>query len=435
MFFIFVCYQIIHILALPIVAGYLILRKIKKKPVFGNFFERIGLAPHGCVSHECVSRIKNKKVIWFHAVSVGEVLSLQAIIEKIKKNSPKTVCYLTVGTITGKKIAQEKLNADVVSFLPFDFLLFMWLAYKRINPSKIIIVEAEIWPNLLMLAHFKKIPVYLINARMSERSKPRYHRFKRILLPLFNIFTKIYTQSEYDKKEFENFGIKEEKLEVLGNIKIHNVLEKHKNFNKKDLFESGLNPPVEGEETVLLAGSIHPGEEEIYLNLYKKLKTKFSNLKIIIAPRHFHWQEELVKKVTETGHSFFIWDEKNKITQEDYKNSDIILVCTLGELFGLYKHADIFYLGGTFVPKGGHNLLEPAVWSTPTIIGPHYFNNTVIAQELIKHNGLMVAQNELELEEKTRELLDAQPVLGKNARAWLEKNNNNKNNFYEETCF
>lgn len=402
---------------LPFITGYLIFRKIKKKPVFGNFFERVGLVPHECVPHKCVPHVKNKTVVWLHAVSVGEVLSIQTIIEKIKKNSPETVCYLTVGTITGKKIAQEKLNADIVSFLPFDFLLFMLLAYRRINPKKIIIVEAEIWPNLLMLAYFKKIPIYLINARMSPRSKPRYHRFKFFLLPLFNIFKKIYTQSEYDKKEFENFGIKKEKLEVLGNIKIYNVLEKHKKFNKKNLFEKNT-------EKLLLAGSIHPGEEEIYLNLYKKLKTKFDNLKIILAPRHFHWKNELVKKVTETGHKFFIWDENNKITPENYTNSDIVLVCTLGELFGLYKHADIFYLGGTFVPKGGHNLLEPAVWSTPTIIGPHYFNNKVIVQDLIAHGGLSLALNTLELEEKTCELLENDPtriLVGKNARLWLEK--------------
>lgn len=145
--FIFILYQIIQILLFPFFIIFIIFRKIKKKPIFGSFKERFGFVPKS---------LKNKNIYWIHAVSVGETLSIQNIINKIKKEIPNSFCYLTVGTIQGKKIAKQKNIADIVSFIPYDFLLTMYLGLKRIKPYKIIIVEAETWPNFLFLAKIKK---------------------------------------------------------------------------------------------------------------------------------------------------------------------------------------------------------------------------------------------------------------------------------------
>jgi 3-deoxy-D-manno-octulosonic-acid transferase len=400
----FIFYQITHIFLAPFALIYIAIRKIKRKPVFGNFLERLGFITKADPS---------KETIWFHAVSVGEVLSIQTIVEKIKKEKPNTTCYLTVGTLTGKKIAKEKLTIDHVSFLPYDFLLPMFMAYKRIKPKKIVVVEAEIWPNLLMIANLKKIPIYLINARMNDKSKNRYNRFKFLLIPIFNLFEKIYTQSNYDKKEFEKFGIKEEKLSVLGNIKASNVLEKQKKF----LASKAIKPKPKNIN--FLVGSLHPGELDVHLNLFKKIKKKYPDLRLTLAPRHFHWRDELIKKVHETGHSFSVWDQENK---PDY-DKDILLVCKLGELFLLYQQATIFFLGGTFVPIGGHNLLEPAVWGIPTIVGPYFQNCKVVADELIEHNALF-AVNETELIKIIEKLLEDRDQLnnmGMNIGLWLKK--------------
>lgn len=398
----FVAYQLLQIVVLPFFLIFILLRKFRKKPVFGKFSERIGLVP----------KTGNRNVIWIHAVSVGEVLSIQNFIKDIKTKNPETICYLTVGTIGGKKIAQEKLEADFVSFIPYDFLFSTMIAYKRINPSKIIIVEAETWPNLITLAHFKKIPLYLINARISPRSKNRYFKMKKIIAPLFNTFEKIYTQSEDDRKNFINLGVKENKLENLGNIKAYNVIRK---VTEKEAQE--IDSEEKSKQT-LLVGSVHPGEIDIYLKMFCDLKKTFKDLKIIIAPRHFHWKEELIKKVKNTGFDFTVWDNENKPKD----TWEILLVCKLGELFKLYKEASIFYLGGTFVPIGGHNLLEPAVWSNPILIGPHYQNNIDIVNKLSKNNGVVIAKNEQALTEKTKSLIvnnQARVNLGKNARKWL----------------
>lgn len=405
----FILYQLFQFFSLPLFICYMLLRKLKNKPVFGRFSERIGLVP----------RPTGQNVIWFHAVSVGEVLSLQSFIEKIKQNNPNTTCYLTVGTPTGKKIAQEKLQADVVSFLPYDFLPSMLLAFARIKPKRLIIVEAEIWPNLLMLAHFKKIPLYLINARISKRSKNRYHKFKWVLTKLFNLFEKIYTQSEYDTREFEALGVEKSKLHVLGDIKAYNVLEKQK---------SPLYPSIHDakrrtrDERRLLVGSLHPGELDTYINLYCTLKQTHPDLKLTLAPRHFHWKQELIEKIKQTNYSYAVWDQEND--PENKNVCDILLVCKLGELFKLYQQATIYFLGGTFVPVGGHNLLEPAVWGKPSIIGPHHHNCQVIAKQLMQHNGLLTVSNEAELIRVTQALLcDPEKIksMGKNSRLWLEK--------------
>lgn len=396
----FIFYQLAQLFFFPFVILYLALRKVKGKTVFGNILHRFGFVPKADPT---------RPVFWFHAVSVGEVLSIQTLIEKVKQEIPYAFCYLTCITPTGKQMAEQKLAADQVSFLPFDFLLPMLLAYHRIRPRALVIVEADLWPNLIMLAHYKKIPTYLVNARMNKKSQNRYERLKRFLVPLLDTFDKIYAQSDYDVKMFKNLGVLPNKLSVLGNIKAANVFTKWKHVQK-----------VSSQNTTsLLVGCLHPGELDIYLNLFKKLKPIYPDISLILAPRHFHWKEKLIRKTQETGFSFFVWDETNKPTQ----SLDILLVCKLGELFNLYQQATLYFLGGTFVPIGGHNLLEPAVWGVATIVGPHHQNCHVIVQQLEKENGVIIANDEKMLLESVTKLLankEQRKQLGNNAKKWLE---------------
>ncbi len=446
--FIFIVYQILQIILLPFFLIYLLVRKLKGKSVFGNFWERKGFVPK--VSKTLSSQ---NKVVWIHAVSVGEILSIQNLIDQIKTKDKNAICYVTTGTPTGKKMAQKNLNADFISFLPFDFLFCMFLAFKRIKPTSIIIIEAEIWPNFLLLSKWFKIPTFLLNARISTRSKNKYHKLKFIFKPLFNIFNLIFTQSEDDKINFKSLGIKAGKLKVLGNIKTLNVLVKKEESIKKNPEEYSFRP----EHPTLLVGSVHPGELDVYLNLYKNLKTKFPDLKLILAPRHFHWKQELINKIeslnlknkTERTQKikYFMWDEnipatpfalrrseatsRRVIAKTVFDQNDILLVCKLGELFKLYQLCDIFYLGGTFVPVGGHNLLEPAVWAKPSMIGPHYQNCKDIADQLEKHNALFKTSSEDELLQKTILLLENKTLCnqtGKNAFDWLKNESINVQN-------
>lgn len=406
--FIFITYQLIQIIILPLFPIYLIIRKIKKKPVFGNFKERIGLIP---------KNKSKKKTIWIHAVSVGEILSIQNLIDQIKKKVPNSICYITTGTITGKKIAKKNLNYDYLTFLPYDFLLPIFVAFNRIKPNRLIIVEAETWPNLIYLAIYLKVPIYMINARISKQSEKKYELLRFLYRSLLKKFSLILTQSKYDTQKFKSLGIKTEII-TAGNIKTLNVL------TKKNKIEKLL---IKNKYPTLLLGSIHPGEIDIYINLYKKLKSKIIDLKIIIAPRHFHWKNELIKKIKETNYSFYLWEKNNlqiNSINNKFKEIDILLVCKLGELFKLYQLADIFYLGGTFIPIGGHNLLEPAVWTKPSVIGPYYSNCSDIAKKLESINGIIKVNNEIELYNKSNELLKnpkSKKRVGINSYNWLKK--------------
>ncbi len=418
---IFTTYQLIQLIALPLLPIYLIIRKIKRKPVFGNLQERIGFVP---------TNETKKNTIWIHAVSVGEILSIQNLIDQIKEKIPNSCCYVTTGTITGKKIAQKNLNCDYISFLPYDFFIPMFLAFKRIKPSSLIIVEAETWPNLLFIAKWLDIPMYMINARISKRSEKKYFKLKFLFKNLLEKFKLILTQSEHDTKLFQDLGISKQKIKTLGNIKTLNVLIKKNNILKQ---ETDINKNIKSEYPILLLGCIHPGELDIYLELYKKLKVDFTNLKLIIAPRHFHWKKELISKIKKINIPFYLWENESQLQEEKndsisltnnfLKTNDILLICKLGELFDIYKTSDIYFLGGTFVPIGGHNLLEPAVWSKPSIIGPYYQNSKDVADKLEQENGLIKVRNKEELYTHTKNLLindDLRKKMEENSYNWLE---------------
>lgn len=461
---IFLIYNLLQILTLPALFAYLIYRKFVGKDILGCWKERIGLVPRVCKT--------NKKVIWLHAVSVGEVFSIQYLITHIKKSNPDTICYLTVGTSAGKQVAQKNLiDVDYISFIPYDFLPFILLAINRIKPDKIIVVEAEIWPNFLILTSWLKFDKILINARISTRSYNKYKTLKFFFAPIFNLFSKIKTQSAADKERFIQVGVEPGRLTVLGDIKAFNVVQKKMNgdYEPVKIFQQAQGytkalPDKQNEQCQderanthsLLVGSIHPGELDIYLKLFLTLKPTYPELQLILAPRHFTWLQELETKLKDTGVKVWIlkpayalpWLRRGKQVQDDKRDQsqcdqsqrdqvqpdraqdtsdipdipDILAVCQMGQLFSLYQFADIFYLGGTFVNVGGHNLLEPAVWSNPCIIGPYYQNTKSNADEMEQAGGLIKVEDFQQLLAATQKLLqdkDLRIKMGNANNSWV----------------
>jgi len=216
--FLFLVYQGIQLVAAPVIGILLLFLTIKGK--VGSWGERLGGVP----------MLHHDHVVWFHAVSVGEVLSLQHLIIDLKRKKPDACCYVTVGTISGKAIAQQHLEADYISFLPYDFLPCMLRAFWRIRPKAIILVEAELWPTFLSVAWFLKIPMYLLNARINPQSCawkwPVRWFFKTLTRPIHAFFA----QSVSDKNLFIQAGIDQEKIYVLGNVKAYNVLAKKRDM-------------------------------------------------------------------------------------------------------------------------------------------------------------------------------------------------------------
>lgn len=417
LFLLFFWYQVVQLVITPFVLSYLLFRKFwkKKHDVFHR--ERFGFVPQAPT---------NRKVIWLHAVSVGETLSLEYFIKYLKKEIPHAFCYLTVGTESAKKLALNNKLADAVSYVPYDFLPTVAYAYHRIKPYALIVIEAETWPNLLSLARFKKLTLFSINARLSERSKKNTTFIRPLFRTMHNCFDLIFTQSMHDKKKFEALGIAPEKLHLLGDLKAFNVLKKRTDVEKNSSLQRNT-----WDYTVLLVGSIHPGELSYYLNLFKELKPRYPELKMILAPRHFTWMAELRNTLEQNTLNALIWDaghplpqaaSRKEQLQHIFEQNDILVVCVLGELFSLYPYADIFFLGGTFVPVGGHNLLEPAVWGIPTIIGPMHWHCKQHADALENRHALYKANDGLELLSITQSLLDdadKRLLMHEQSLAWL----------------
>lgn len=418
LFLIAIIYQLLQLIALPFLFIYLIYKEIRYSPVVGDLTQRLGFVP--TVSSQ------TQQIIWLHAVSVGEALSIETLIKKIKKAHPNAMIYATTGTTAGKKIATKHLAPDYLSLMPYDFLIPMMLAFKRIRPTSIILVEAEIWPNFLFLAKLHKAPVYLLNARMN-RSFKLYNLLSFFFSPILNIFHHFFAQSEQDKEKFCKLGITTNKISVLGNIKSFNVHYKLQEYLQHHPDAKLIPQKQINNCTTLLVGSIHPGELIYYLELFKELKPTYQELKLILAPRHFHWQESLEADCRKTGYSVIKLTQKSaQRVPEILKNNkaDIILICELSELFKLHAYADIFYLGGTFVPVGGHNLLEPAAWANPMIIGPWHTNCHPISEELEAINALIKVTDQKLLQETTEKLIQNENLrkqMGTAASGWLLK--------------
>lgn len=226
-----------------------------------------------------------KNTLWIHGFSAGEISATQELVKMIKKNVVNSSCYITASTEEGKKIAEQQLAADHVCSVPHDDMLAMSIAFERIKPKTIILLEHEIRPSIIMLAHLKKIPVYLLNAQYTTHTKDKLSDYGFFYKPLLNWTDKIFVQSDTDKIAFETLGIHKEKIITTGNIKAFNALP------KKQAALTIVNPFLENylqrkdKPLILLVGSVHKGEIDHYINLYKELKPEFKSLKMIIAPR------------------------------------------------------------------------------------------------------------------------------------------------------
>lgn len=410
MLFLFILYQLAQLICAPIVILIIALWCLKRNIVH-NLGQRVGLVPR---------TPPGKKSIWIHAVSVGEALSVQELIKLIKQENPNAWCTVTVGTLMGYRMACKNLPADSITYVPYDFLPCILLAYQRINPSALIIVEADLWPNLLGLAKLKNIPSFLLNARISKRSEPRVFALKPIMRRLFSCFTHIFPQSAHDYSTLARLGIPTEKLTILGNLKTFNVLYKQRATSKV---------PACADYQILLAGSIHPTEDQVYCTLFQQLKPDFPTLKLVLVPRHFTWHDQLVTTLTSTNNPYKIYTEQNISTEplnlcQALETSDIIAISRMGVLFDLYQQATLFFLGGTFVPVGGHNLLEPAVWGIPSLVGPYQsFCHDTLAS-LVAVNAARSVRDTHDLLSSTRELLENQELrlqMGRNNQTWVEQ--------------
>lgn len=334
---------------------------------------------------------KSKKTIMIHGVSVGEVVSLEKLIRKVKEEFPNHNLVLTTGTKTGQETAIKKMGdvADFITYFPLDIKFFVEKFLDKINPDVILIAETEIWPIFIYTAKKRNIKTYIINGRMSDESFKMYKILKPFFKNVLPMYSGIFVQSEIDKARLNEAGANINQLDVMKNLKF--------DVNKFDV-DIDLNT---NNSKVLIAGSTHKGEDEIVLRVYKKLKELIPNLKLLLAPRHITRTPDVQNLIKSFNFSYNLYSKNKQFSD----NSDILLLDVMGELAKLYAKIDVAFIGGSFNNTGGHNPLEAIIFDKPTISGPSIKNFRDIYAILKMNNAAFVVNSEEEFFEIAKKLL------------------------------
>lgn len=346
-----------------------------------------------------------RDVLWIHAASVGEVKAITGLVWSIREKRPDLFICMSCMTATGRKVASDTKEADCVFPLPFDVAWIMRRHLLRLMPKAVLIVETEIWPNMLLEAERLAVPVVFVNGRMSKRAHGRYLRF----MPLFRRIlssVKVFSMAGDDAERFRSIGAQD--VTVLGNLKLDHVASGDK--TKADALREELGI---GHRPVFIAGSVREGEETQVVDAIIRIASKVPDLYSIIAPRH----PDRIGIIKDMAQGLNI---KWTLRSSGSKGADLLIVDTMGELFTLYGLSDAAFTGGSLVDLGGQNILEPIAWGVPTLHGP-FMSNFTWALEAVKGHTVMVKDSR-ELARAASDMLldrDASRARGIKAREVL----------------
>ena len=340
---------------------------------------------------------ENKETIFFHAVSVGEVNAIEALVKKTREVFPQVNIVLSTTTKTGQEIANKKLSkvVDQITYFPFDYFFSVNAFLNAVKPDKIIIAETEIWPDFVYLSKRRNIPVYIVNGRLSPHSYKGYKKFSFFFKPILSLYEGIFMQSEGDVERILDVGAPKEKTKFMGNLKfdIAPVL------NNQEISDLANGLKLNGEK-MIAAASTHKGEDEIVLASYSEIKKDYPNLKLLIAPRHPERYDAVEALLKESG---FSYGRRSK--NDTFENNDIIMLDTMGELMKMFSICHFAFIGGSFSTTGGHNPLEANIWGKPVLSGDCVFNFKDIYAYLTNTKAAKLSSSQNELTEDMKKLL------------------------------
>ena len=353
-----------------------------------------------------------KRSVWVHAVSVGEVKSVRKLIGKLRAVHPDQPIVLSTITPAGQELALSTAGlADHVFYFPLDLPGSIRRTLDRVNPDLVLIAETEIWPNFLRECRKRNVRVVMVNGRISDRSFPRYRFVRRWLKHVLDDFTLLGMQTETDRERIESIGADGRKVTVFGNLK----------YDALDV-EQTLAPELSNVLAQLpklwIAASTMPGEEEQILDAFAAVRDKHPDLTLLIAPRHPQRFDEVERIIRSRG---FPCARRTQLG----RGADILLLDSVGELASTFRHADVVFVGGSLVPRGGHNILEPAIFSNPIVFGPHMENFREIRDIFLEARAALEVRNAAELAAALDLLLSdskSAAELGAKARRVVEQN-------------
>src|SRR2546421_9517453 len=344
------------------------------------------------------ARLYWKKSIWLHAVSVGEVRIALKLARQIRILKSDVHCVLTTTTTTGFAFANKNApNWIEVMYSPLDFWPIMRRAFAAINPKAIVLVEAEVWPNLVAEAHTRKIPIVLVNARLSPRSEKRFRMFRGVVAPIFRMLDAVGVQNIEDVQRWIALGLEPEKVHHVGSIKYdpENV-EIDSELPLEILKGFGLE-----KRTVIFGGSTHRGEEKVVAEVFRALKRDFVDLLLVLAPRHTERTAEVVSELEGIGFHVAL---RSQLPASD-PFLDCLLIDSTGELRHWYSVATLAFIGKSLLAHGGQNPAEAILAGKPVLFGPHMENFAVLADSLISHGGAVQVHSATDLRRALAHLL------------------------------
>jgi 3-deoxy-D-manno-octulosonic-acid transferase len=347
--------------------------------------ERFGRIPHYLATRRAD---RNLPVIWLHAVSVGEVLAVSFLVSEFDWAFPGYRLLISTTTETGNALARQRFGSDRVFYCPIDLPWAVKAYLNALEPQMLALVETEFWPNLLSGCFKRKIPVAVVNARISDRSYPRYRLFRLIWKPFLSQISCLLAQSPEDARRLENIGCKPERIQILGNLKF-DIRAAHE--SKATVLIKELAPNCR----FLVAGSTLEGEEALLIEVWPQLIGINPDLVLVIAPRHPERFQFVAERLDRSGFKWVRrrhWDLEAEVHREPVSPGQIVLLDTIGELASMYSVASVAFVGGSLVPSGGHNPLEPAQFGVPIIMGPYYENFRTIVDDLIEHKAICLTK-------------------------------------------
>jgi 3-deoxy-D-manno-octulosonic-acid transferase len=352
---------------------------------------RLGLVPSG------LRRLAAERpVLWMHAVSVGEVLAVSRLVGELDRAFPAMQVLISTTTRTGQALARERFGAHRVFYCPLDLPWAVRGYFAALQPRMLILAETEFWPNLLSACFSRGVPVAVVNARISDRSWPRYRMVRGLWRPILVRLRAALAQSATDAERLMAIGCRPECVSVAGNLKFDvRVAQEAEATRLLKSAGAGLG--------FVVAGSTLEGEEAALLEVWPQLLKAHPQLAMVLAPRHPERFTAVAALVQKSGIS---WAKRSTWnTREPVRAGQIVVLDTIGELASVYSLATVAFVGGSLVPAGGHNPLEPAQFGVPIAMGPHYQNFRAVTDDLRAHNAICIAPKKEELSETLLELL------------------------------
>lgn len=323
--------------------------------------------------------------VWVHAVSVGEVMAITRLVEELDQRLGAGMVVVSTTTRTGQQLARERFGAERCFYFPLDLPWVVRGTLRALRARLLLLAESELWPNLMAECARRQVPILVVNARISDRSLPRYRRLRMLWRPFLSTLTRVLAQSEEDARRFVAIGVLEERVCVGGNLK----------YDARPLqsstLEQQLRARLPASARVLVAGSTMEGEESALLDAWPAIAGQISGAVMVLAPRHPERFDRVAALARERGARLVrrsTWDGG------DVATGTVILLDSIGELAGLYALADVAFVGGSLVAAGGHNPLEPARFAKPVLMGPHFANFRDVVALLRAADALKVVERE-----------------------------------------